>query len=215
MAVSGSRGFFADRCNDSLRLTREYTVAIGPAPIVYLDGQRFCYKWTAVGASSPYITLQSFRAPATYEMVCLIKKNIQAPDNNKMGFQNYFTWRSGTNYYKVGVVSNIDINRIATGVTTWSNLVVPSPTYTNDIWYNYKFRASDRDVRVKIWQLGVAEPNWTANNLVWVAGGAENPIKRTRPLGDIIGFGTYFPVAGDTLQISDIRITPIRKVGGP
>jgi len=216
--VSGSRGFFYDNCRSADRLAREYTVRSGNAPVVYLDGSRLCYRWTGTAAVlvDHRMTLQSFVPSGTYELSVLFRKNV--PSFPTAGsFFTYYAFRDINNYYWTAFLDAVFFSRIVGGVSFGTFIQPYVPTLVDSTWYNVKIRHGSTTEFIKWWQLGTAEPNWIyTSDTTGTAGGSERPMRKKMPAGaGYFGIGVRTYAVGEWAEVSDIRITPIRKVGGP
>ena len=211
--MSGSRGFFYDDCRSGDRLAREYTLLTGATPTVYLDGSRLCYRWVATGVLSNNILLASFKPSGEYELTYMCKKNFAAAPLALT--ENYIDYRAATEWYRIGLYGEVYLtHQTPTGVPYNRYNAI---AFTNNIWYKMKIRVGVRAIMMKVWQEGLAEPDWWINfkTSTVIAYGIEPRITIRRPFSSGIALGFYSVTVGDTMEISDIRITPIRKVGGP
>ena len=212
--MSGSRGFFYDDCRSADRLAREYTRIVGADNLLVeyqADIGKFAYTVTRTGSALCTWLIKSTQSSNSFQATFLFKKFNAAPNT---------AWGS------FGVAwDGIDVNNISqclkTDVLYFERYVGGVRYYkfwasglTNDIWYNYKLRRNGKDVRIKIWQYGTSEPDWQHTNYEAPGGSNENPLKYSFRPGNF-GIVTYWPTVGDWSKIADIRITPIRKVGGP
>ena len=201
--MSGSGGFFYDDCRSGDRLAREYTLYLGAAlPTVTLDGTRFTYRWEAVNAG---MILNSFLLTSTWELTFKMKYNIALFRQLRI----YPSMRSVTDRYEFDISFGDQIYWSMNGLFGgWS----PAPAPVQNTWWYVKIRNDGAKTLFKFWIEGAAEPNWQ-NNTSSPSGGIR--LRYPRPMSGRIGFSALCSTAGEYIEIADIRITPIRKVGGP
>jgi hypothetical protein len=209
--------FFYDDCRSGDRLAREWTRIVGVDNLTVeyqTDIGRFAYTITRAGAGSLH-QWNWMVAPSmvNFESVSLFKKNSAAPNASSNGFGLLFDSVDTNNVSDVAKTDAIYFGRRASGVYYYKywNMAV-----TNDIWYYWKVRKVNRDVRLKFWQYGTAEPDWqytqtspppTSSN--------ENPVRYQPHPNGKFGIQTFLFSVGDWAKIADIRITPIPRTGGP
>jgi hypothetical protein len=216
--MTTARGFFYDDCRSADRLAREYTLrGSGVAPVAYIDNGVFCYRWVAVaGTKSNYTTIQSFTPSGEFEITYKLKKNLQSPEDAWIPLDIYYSWRSTTDLYLTDISDQLYFWRYTPIATYYSYSPATGGPFTQDVWYNVKFRCTTKLSQLKTWLVGVAEPNWDVFNSKSVVLGNEKPLKITRPPGaGLIGIGGATYHAGDVFEMTDIRITPVPKTGGP
>jgi len=204
------RAIFYDDCRDASRLAAEYTLS-GTAPNVYLDGNRFCYRWDATGFQTNRIVLMGFEPSKEFELTFLFKKNaIAVPAYGDMDI--WWAYRAGPGTYYQNY--NTDVNyfiRQPENLGKWFTYVM-----NNAVWYVYKLRVSNANVLAKHWLLGTSEPDWMFNCKQGpFAGGNESSLNLLGKMSGKIAFAQMARQAGEYLEIADIRITPIPRTGGP
>ena len=215
--MSGSRGFYRDDCRSGDRLAREWTRIAGADNLSVewqADIGKFAYTITRVGVQASHI----WRWMASPSMPCfdvyyLSKKNMQAPNQNRPCLSGLmFDTIDTNNYSLVGGSDQLYFGRFFGGVYYYKLWVV---SLTNDVWYAVRVRRNQKDVRLKIWQYGTAEPDWQYTQSTAPGASNENPVRFQVRGGSTFGIVDYLYAVGDYCKIADLRITPIRKVGGP
>ncbi len=203
--MSGSRGFYYDDARSLDRWNREWTPQTpGRWSLIY-DTNRFWYRCQPGGAGNiEFATLMSVPAMKNVEIRATVRSNnvngafgiwvrkdrqaSETVNGNVLVFQDLsvlYFW----GYFDGGWVN---LGQVA-------NVIV-----ANQI-YNYRVQSIGDQFRVKLWLLGTAEPNWMLTIYV-------GRLRKPLPSNSTIGIRAQYAYIVD---FSDIRITPIRKVGGP
>ena len=211
------RAIYYDDCRDAVRLAREWTRIYGSDNLsveYQTDIGKFAYTITRTAGA----TLHQWLWMASQSMVCfdayyMFKKNMAAPNEDKSSFGIMFNSIDFNNYSYVFKTDSLYFERRIAGVPYYKYW---SLDLTNNIWYAVRVRKNLKDVRAKIWQYGTVEPDWQyTQTFPAPTGSNENPVNFQPRGGSKFGIATYLCAVGDWAKISDIRITPIPRTGGP
>jgi len=215
--VSGSRGFFYDDCRSGDRLAREYTLVNESGnftTVQYYDAPFNTYQLSdsTGGTRSCELILMSMTPSGEFEVYFKFKKLASVLPNAGLVHLNYAR-RSSTERYYFSMSDNVYCYRVtaAGGFGTYYTYAA----LTNDVWYEFRIRLLNTKIMAKWWLLGTAEPNWIIDSNGTGSGGTERPMRHKRPPGSgnfALGMLSY--AVTNYLRYRDIRITPVRKVGG-
>ena len=216
--MSGSRGFFYDDCRSADRLAREYTrVSAGEDLVVEYQPSigKFAYVTTKTTATTRREWfIKSISDMPTFECYYLFSKNYQAPSQSYGGFGITYWAKDQSNLNVFEFSDAVYFVKFTSGLGPYGEWFTYPVIPVNDSWYHVRFRRNVSNLKMKMWLYGTAEPDWQRYVGLAPAGSNENP-PRPVPYGHNIGLTTFLFQNGDYCKIADLRITPIRKVGGP
>jgi len=216
----GSRGFLYDDMRSADRWNREYTAsdaAITATPAQYDATIGKFYTRLNIAAAGPqfkwfFNMSQQFK---NFDLRLITRSN------NAFASRSWFCiMASRLNYSGIGVgivAVNTTVKWIKAPFIYYNFTGAPYTPPTNT-WCNVRFQKDSRAWKQKWWLYGVQEPDWTAvqatGDMTTSGTNLMNQGYTNQP--QYIGFGSYSDAVNAIYQdIADIRITPIRKVGGP
>ena len=206
--ISGSRGFYYDDARSLDRWNREWSQSTPAAWSLIYSAPFFAYRNTNLVANDR-ATLMSFVPSRDREITAKIRTSDIVNDGIGIYLRKSRTTLEADqssvlwNYYNGNhVILVYDAGAFVVLATAALVLVANS-------WYNVKLRAQGQTFRAKVWLLGTAEPNWQLTTYM----------TRQQARGQDIGQSTICLRAGGTLaglrDYADLRVSPVRKVGGP
>ena len=217
--MSGSRGIFYDKCNDATKLARDWTLISESGNwscITYYDSPFHTYQLTDSlgGTRLGTLVLQSQRPSGNLEVYFKFKKLATIVGGAGCIALNY-SRRSTTDRYYITLTDNVYIYRQEGAVHSGTFYGYPGGVISNDVWYEFKVRLFNNKVKIKWWLLGTSEPDWLIDSSGTGSGGSERPMRQKRsPGSSYFALGAVSFAVGNYLRYADIRITPVRKVGG-
>ena len=211
--MSGSRGFFYDNCHSWDKFTREWTARIPASWLgVTVFDNTLCYTEIATASGQGAVLQSAGRisncevqllfgssdATFIYQQIQLRRRTNDPSIESPIGCCAIFINDGSLMHYLVD----------STGTSQVIGTMVHGVTWDATKLYWLKSRIIGRKLQTKFWLRGLAEPNWMlTSNMTY-----QNSVADANGWFSIRPVGTASP--GNMRYFSDIRITPIRKVGG-
>lgn len=196
--MSGSRGFFYDNASSADRLAREW---LQGTPANWSQAYLTPYQtYRVVNGAASVNTLMSIPSISNFEADFKFFMDNASPE---LGCY----MRKGRNTTD-GEIGDILILLISGTFRLYycdpAFTLINSQAFVLDItkWYQVKAQIINRTVRYKAWVVGTAEPDWFYTQYL-----TRSYMKKNGTIGIRSG--------ANNKNITDIRVTPIRKVGGP
>ena len=213
--MSGSRGFTYDSCSSGDRLSREYVARTPASWTVGLFDGKFCYQFPSVGPFYEVLINATTGKVADCDFFCLIGTSNISDNKPEVSLRKRDYTVAGAPFNPGELIIVIDNTNVqlflADNITT---RLVASAAH-GIAWdvtklYNLRIRLRGKTLQVKVWARTAAEPNWmvTAYMVYLTFQINANGFWAVRPANASAG-------GARTMYFSDLRVTPIRKVGGP
>jgi len=215
--VSGSRGFYYNKCNDATRLAREWTaVGLGTWSIGYDNTiGKFYYRCTTNGVGTwDQLINKSILFGMPIEVYYLVRSDVaggpRAGVQMKGGGDARADFDIGFHFHS----GQIWLEATYATIAGWTSVVWPI-IYAANTWYHVRVRF-DKFMKAKIWNYGTTEPDWAMSSYYRIPMPVGALTYRSRVQKGYLSIMVN-QSGGSVINAdySDIRITPIRKVGGP